>query len=50
MKDFVVVSSDHTFIMRNPEVAKQAVHFLRTGRFLGDESESSINNVNADEY
>jgi len=50
MKDFVVVSSDHNFIMFSPEVAEQAVHFLRTGRFLGDESESSTNNVNADEY
>jgi triacylglycerol lipase len=36
MKAFLVVPSDHTFIMRDPEVAKQVVHFLRTGEFLGD--------------
>ena len=37
MKAFLVAPTDHTFIMRDPEVAKQVVHFLRTGEFLGDD-------------
>ena len=32
-RDFLVVDADHTFIMRNPEVARQVVRFLRTGAF-----------------
>jgi pimeloyl-ACP methyl ester carboxylesterase len=34
MKAFLVMPTDHTFIMRDPEVARQVVHFLRTGEFL----------------
>ncbi len=34
MKAFLVAPTDHTFIMRDPEVAKQVVHFLRTGEFM----------------
>jgi len=33
MKDFLVVSSTHTFIMDNPLVMKQVVHFLEKGKF-----------------
>jgi hypothetical protein len=33
MKDFLVVSSTHTFIMDNPLVMKQVVFFLENGRF-----------------
>lgn len=33
MTDFLVVSSTHTFIMRNPTVLAQVVHFLEHGRF-----------------
>jgi len=36
MKTFLVAPTNHTFIMRDPEVAKQVVHFLRTGEFLGN--------------
>jgi pimeloyl-ACP methyl ester carboxylesterase len=40
MKAFLVAPTDHTFIMRDPDVAKQVVHFLRTGEFLGDDHPS----------
>ena len=33
MKDFIVVSSTHTFIMDNPLVMRQVVHFLEKGKF-----------------
>ena len=33
MKDFIVVSSTHTFIMDNPLVMRQVVHFLEKGTF-----------------
>jgi hypothetical protein len=33
MSDFLVISSTHTFIMRNPNVLRQVVHFLEHGRF-----------------
>lgn len=33
MADFLVVRSGHTLIMRNRQAARQAVHFLRHGRF-----------------
>jgi pimeloyl-ACP methyl ester carboxylesterase len=32
-RDFLVVEASHTFIMRDPDVARQVVHFLREGRF-----------------
>jgi triacylglycerol lipase len=34
MKDFLVVPSSHTFIMRHQAVIDQVVHFLRHGVFL----------------
>lgn len=33
MTDFIVVFSNHTFIMRNAEVMEQVVFFLKNGRF-----------------
>ncbi|RJP89353.1 MAG: alpha/beta hydrolase [Desulfobacteraceae bacterium] len=39
MKDFLVVTSSHSFIMRNNKVLKQVVYFLRNGKF-DHESES----------
>ncbi len=33
MKDFLVVNSGHTFIMRNDEVIEQVLYFLRHGQF-----------------
>ena len=33
MKDFMVLPYNHTFIMRQPEVTRQVVHFLRYGVF-----------------
>ena len=33
MTDFLVVPCNHTFIMSNPVVLKQAVQFLERGRF-----------------
>jgi triacylglycerol lipase len=33
MADFRIVPATHTFIMRNPEVIAEVVHFLATGRF-----------------
>lgn len=33
MKDFIVVPSSHSFIMRCPEVLKQVVFFLKNGKF-----------------
>jgi triacylglycerol lipase len=36
MKDFLVVPSNHTFIMRNPVVLRQVVHFLEQGKFSND--------------
>ena len=32
-RDFMTVPSSHTFIMNNPDVASQCVHFLRHGSF-----------------
>lgn len=34
MKDFLVVHSTHTFIMRSPRVIRNVTHFLRYGRFI----------------
>ncbi len=31
--DFLVMSATHTFIMNDPEVAEEVVHFLRDGQF-----------------
>jgi len=36
MKDFLVVPSSHTFIMRRREVVDQIIHFLRHGCFHRD--------------
>ncbi len=36
MADFVVVGANHTFICNHPEVIRQTVHFLDTGRFRHD--------------
>lgn len=33
MRDFIEVPVSHTFIMRDPEVARQAIEFLRAGHF-----------------
>jgi pimeloyl-ACP methyl ester carboxylesterase len=33
MRDFIVVPSTHTFIMRSPLVMRQVAHFFRHGRF-----------------
>lgn len=33
MRDFIIVSNTHTFIMRDPLVMRQIAHFLRHGRF-----------------
>lgn len=33
MRDFLVVSVSHPFLMKNPEVIRQAIHFLQSGRF-----------------
>ena len=33
MSDFLVMAASHTFIMRNPSVIKQTIHFLKHGRF-----------------
>jgi triacylglycerol lipase len=33
MRDFIEVPVSHTFIMRNPEVARQTIEFLRAGHF-----------------
>jgi pimeloyl-ACP methyl ester carboxylesterase len=34
--DFIVVEANHTFIMQEPEVAEQVIHFIREGRFDHD--------------
>ena len=36
MTDHIVVHTGHTFIMNNPLVLSQTLHFLRTGRFDHD--------------
>jgi hypothetical protein len=33
MKDFLVVASSHTFIMRHPDVLDQVACFLENGKF-----------------
>ena len=33
MRDFLVLPHNHTFIMRQPDVMRQVVHFLRYGIF-----------------
>ena len=33
MRDFIIVPSSHTFIMRSPLVIRQVAHFLKYGRF-----------------
>jgi len=33
MTDFLVLPYTHTFIMDEPEVISQTIHFLRYGRF-----------------
>ena len=35
--DFMVVSATHTFIMNRRDVAEEVVHFLRHGRFGGED-------------
>lgn len=36
MQDFIVISSGHSFIMRNDDAIQQIRHFLKVGRFLHD--------------
>ena len=36
MADFLVVPASHTFICDHPEVIRQTIHFLGTGRFRRD--------------
>jgi triacylglycerol lipase len=33
MSDFIVLHTAHPFIMRNREVIRQTIHFLRNGKF-----------------
>jgi len=33
MQDFMTVSLNHTFIMQDPKVISEAIHFLKTGKF-----------------
>jgi hypothetical protein len=33
MRDFLVLPHDHTFIMQEPDVITQTLHFLRNGHF-----------------
>ena len=33
MRDFIIVPNTHTFIMRDPQVMRQVIHFLENGRF-----------------
>ena len=33
MRDFIIVPNTHTFIMRDPLVIRQVVHFLKHGKF-----------------
>jgi len=40
MKDFLIVSSTHTFIMDNREVMRQVVYFFRNGLFDHSHSDS----------
>jgi pimeloyl-ACP methyl ester carboxylesterase len=40
MADFRVLEANHTFILSDPEAIRQALHFLREGRF-SDEDEGS---------
>ncbi len=40
MKDFLVVSHTHTFIMNSDLVAREVVSFLKTGAFLHEEQEA----------
>ncbi len=48
MKDHIVVHATHVFMMNNPIVIKQAVNFLRNGRFddhlLSNKDTVSLNN------
>lgn len=39
--DFLVLPATHTFIMNRADVAEQAVHFLRTGRFHREGAEAA---------
>jgi len=38
MADFLVMDVSHTFIMQNPEVVDEVIHFLRQGRFIRSET------------
>lgn len=38
MSSFLVLPENHSFIMNDPEVAAEVIHFLRNGRFKGESS------------
>ena len=48
MKDFMVVSSSHPFIMKNSEAVAQTIEFLRDGRFTHPAPRPGVTDRHAD--